>query len=200
MATNEELLVQRFQTGQMDAFDEIVALYEKKIFNLAYRMVGNYDDASDLAQEVFIRLYHSIKSFRGDAQFSTWLYRIATNVCVDELRRRYRRKVEYIDEPVATKDGTVNREIPDWKDNPEEMLETKELQALVQAGINELPEEQKTAIILRDIQGFAYEEIARMLNCSLGTVKSRINRGRLALRARFAQHPELLPAVRRQME
>lgn len=198
MAATEEGLVSRLKNGSMEAYEEVVCLYEKKIFNLAYRMVGNYEDANDLTQEVFVRLYHSIQSFRGDARFSTWLYRIANNVCVDELRRRYRRKMEYLDEPVNTKDGSVRREIADWTGNPESILETYELQACVQEGINGLPEEQRAAVILRDIQGFSYEEIAKILNCSLGTVKSRINRGRQSLKERLADKRELFGPEQRQ--
>lgn len=198
VAASEEGLVGRLKAGSFEAYEEVVGLYEKKIFNLAYRMVGNYEDANDLTQEVFVRLYHSIQSFRGDARFSTWLYRIANNVCVDELRRRYRRKVEYLDEPIGTKDGSVRREIADWAGNPENVLETHELQACVQAGINSLPEEQRTAVILRDIQGFSYEEIAKILNCSLGTVKSRINRGRQSLKERLAGQRELFDTDERQ--
>ncbi|MGI5838946.1 MAG: sigma-70 family RNA polymerase sigma factor [bacterium] len=198
MAESEDKLVSRLKAGNMEAYEEVVCLYEKKIFNLAYRMVGNYEDANDLTQEVFVRLYHSIHSFRGDAQFSTWLYRIANNVCVDELRRRYRRKIEYLDEPIDTKDGSVRREIADWTSNPENILETHEIQACVQEGINALTEEQRTAVILRDIQGFSYEEIAKILSCSLGTVKSRINRGRQSLKERLAGRRELFGFNKRQ--
>jgi RNA polymerase sigma-70 factor (ECF subfamily) len=188
---NEEECIRRCQAGKTDAFEGIVQAYEKKIYNLAFRMTGNHEDANDLAQEAFVKVYHSISTFRGDAKFSTWLYRIATNVCLDELRRKGRRKVEHLDEPVFTEDGAMEREIPDWSANPEEAFETREIQNMVQNGMKQLPDEQRIALVLRDIQGYSYEEISEMLNLSLGTVKSRINRGRLALKELLSKDREL---------
>jgi RNA polymerase sigma-70 factor, ECF subfamily len=196
----ENQYIHRCQQGDPQAFEEILKLYEKKVYNLTYRMMGNHEDANDLAQEAFIRVYQSIDQFRGDARFSTWLYRIATNVCLDELRKRSRRQAESLDEPVLTQDGSVMREIPDWSDNPEEALNRREIQTMVQTGIQSLPEEQKIALILRDLQGHTYEEIAEMLDISLGTVKSRINRGRMALKGIFEKDRELLLQVSRPME
>ena len=192
--------IRRCQQGDPQAFEEIVKLYEKRIYNLSFRMMGNHEDANDLAQEAFIRVYHSIEQFRGDARFSTWLYRIATNVCLDELRKRSRRQTESLDEPVPTADGEVLREIPDWANNPEEELDRSEIQNMVQRGIQALPDEQRTALILRDLQGHTYEEIAEILDISLGTVKSRINRGRMALKGLFEKDRELLLSVSRPMD
>ena len=200
MEEQESQYIHRCQQGDPQAFEEILKLYEKKVYNLTYRMMGNHEDANDLAQEAFIRVYQSIDQFRGDARFSTWLYRIATNVCLDELRKRSRRQAESLDEPVRTQDGSVMREIPDWSDNPEEALNRREIQSMVQTGIQSLPEEQKTALILRDLQGHTYEEIAEMLDISLGTVKSRINRGRMALKGIFEKDRELLLQVSRPMD
>ena len=192
--------IRKCQQGDAEAFTEILKTYEKKVFNLALRMMGNHEDANDLAQEAFIRVYQSIHTFRGDARFSTWLYRIATNVCLDELRKRSRRKTESLDVPVQTQDGSVLREVPDWTDNPEEALDRQGIREMVRQGIETLPEEQKIALILRDLQGHTYEEIAEILHISLGTVKSRINRGRQALKSIFLNDRELLYTESRQTD
>ncbi len=182
MDDNEMERIHQCQQGNLQAFEEIVELYEKKIYNLAYRMMGNHEDANDMTQEAFIRAYQALDTFRGDARFSTWLYRIATNVCLDELRKKSRRRTESLDQPIYTDDGAVSREIPDWSTNPDEALSKHQIQEMVWKGIQMLPDDQKNVLILRDIQGHSYEEIADITQVSLGTVKSRLNRARLALK------------------
>lgn len=186
----DEELVARSKTGDLQAFDELVCRYERKIYTLAYRMFGNYHDANDLAQEAFLRAFQSIKGFRGDSSFYTWLCRIATNVCRDELRKRYRVSVESLDEEVNIGDWEIKKQIPTANPGPAELYERQELQHELQDLINTLTPEFRMALILRDIQGQSYEEIAEQLECSLGTVKSRISRARSYLKEKILAQQE----------
>ena len=182
MVSREDLLVQRCKRGEIGAFDELVVLYEKKVYNLAYRLSGNREDAYDLAQEAFVRVYNAIRDFRGQSTFSTWLYRVVTNVCLDQLRGRARHPVTSLDEPLMTEKGELPRQVTNDALDPEEEVERLEVKTAVQKGISALKEECRAIIVLRDIQDLPYEDIAEILNLSLGTVKSRLNRARLALR------------------
>jgi len=191
---SEKELVERVQRGDLSAFEELIRPYEKKVFNLAYRMCGSVEDAKDLAQEAIVRAFSGLSSFRGDASFSTWLYRIASNACLDELRRRKRQPADYLDEPVITVDGEIRRQVADPSQNPLEVVERSELQQIIQDSLTSLPEEYRVVVVLREIQGFSYQEIAEILNCSLGTVKSRLNRARKALKEKFTVL-ELFPST-----
>lgn len=187
-------LVGRVRSGDVDAFEVLVRRYERRIYNLALRYSGDPEDARDLTQEAFIRAYQALASFRGEASFPTWLYRIATNVCFDELRRRRHRPEATLDEPLATRDGETERQVADGQPGPSQRLEQKELGEIIQREIAALSEEYRAVVILRDLQDLAYEEIAEVLGISLGTVKSRLHRARAALRARF-EALELFPAA-----
>lgn len=180
MASDYELVKKSMQ-GDNQAFDELVLLYQNKVYALAFRYMGNEDDAYDMAQEAFIKAYRSLRSFKGESSFSTWIYRIATNVCLDEIRRRKRRVTPLsLDEPLATLDGEeVEREIADESLSADRVYEQKEFTETVQMLLDEMKPEHKTAIVLRDMMELSYEEIASVLNCSIGTVKSRINRARI---------------------
>ncbi|MHB9096035.1 MAG: sigma-70 family RNA polymerase sigma factor, partial [Eubacteriales bacterium] len=153
------------------------------------RYVGNYADASDLAQEAFIRVYRSIGTFRGDSSLLTWLYRVVTNVCKDELRRRAKEKTVSIDEMIEK--GKAPDAFSGHKP-PEEALLSREWQEEVQQVLNSLSEEHRAVVIMRDVQGYTYDEIALFLECSLGTVKSRLNRARGILKDRLLSRKELL--------
>ena len=192
MGDNEKNLLDRAKKGDVEAFERLVEGYQKKAFNIAYRMMGNYDDANDLAQEAFIRVYKSIGNFKEESSFSTWIYRIVTNVCLDELRKRKNRNVVSIDEDVKLDDSEVKRQIESDGPTPEELVERNELKRVVGEAIKELSEEHRLVILLRDIQGFSYEEIARIVKCPEGTVKSRINRARQALKDILKTKKELL--------
>ena len=179
MAVSDWELIELFKKGKEEAFEEIVRRYQKKVYNTTYRIMGNPEDASDLAQEAFIRIYRSLRNFQGKSSFSTWLFTVTTNVCRDELRKRQRRlKVQSLSEPIEFEDGNVEREIADESMAPEVISLHRELTDEIQAVIEALPDEQKEAIVLRELQGFSYEEIAEITGVSLGTVKSRISRGR----------------------
>lgn len=183
-------LVARSQNGDLDAFEELVARYERKIYSAAYRLIGNHEDARDLAQEAFLRAFQSIKTFRGEASFLTWMCRIVTNLCRDELRKRSRAYVESLDERITVEEGEVSKQFASEEPGPAEEFEKKELQEKIQGLINNLSPEFRMALVLRDIQGFSYEEIAVQLDCSLGTVKSRINRARHYLKDRLLKERE----------
>ncbi len=174
----EDELVARSRNGDIDAFEELVSRYERKIYTIAYRLIGNYDDADDLTQEAFMRAFKSIKNFRGEASFQTWMCRIVTNVCRDEMRKRKRAVIESLDETINLGDGEVQKQIPSSDPGPSDLYEKKELQETIQKYINSLSPDFRLALVLRDIEGYSYEEIAEQLQCSLGTVKSRINRAR----------------------
>lgn len=188
---NDNDLVKRAKDGDVEAFERLVEGYQKKVFNIAYRMLGNYDDASELAQEALIKIYKSIKSFKEESSLSTWIYRITTNVCLDELRKRKSKAVVYIDENIRSEDEEINRQIEDNKPTPDQKAEQNELRKTINTAIQSLSQEHKIVIILRDIQGLSYDEIAEILKCPPGTVKSRINRARLSLKEILLSKKEL---------
>jgi RNA polymerase sigma-70 factor (ECF subfamily) len=192
MDRNEKLLVSKAKAGDVAAFEQLIEAYQKKVYNLALRMTGNQEDAADLAQEAFIRVFRSISGFKEQSSFSTWIYRITTNVCLDEIRKRKNRKVISIDEDIHMDDGEMKRQIVSDDPLPDEMAERAELRNIVNDAINSLPEDQKVVITLRDLNGLSYEEIAQVLGIPGGTVKSRINRARQALRNVLLSRTELL--------
>lgn len=187
---NEKELVARSQNGDINAFEELVCQHERKIFTIAYRMLGNTEDASDISQEAFLRAFSAIKKFRGEASFSTWVCQIVTNLCRDELRKKYRTNVESLDEKITIGDSEIHKQLAVSEPGPEERYESKELQHKLQSLINTLSPEFRMALILRDIYGYSYDEIAEKLECSLGTVKSRINRARKYLKEQLLSERE----------
>ncbi|MCG0240062.1 MAG: sigma-70 family RNA polymerase sigma factor [Firmicutes bacterium] len=193
MSPSEEAkLVERARQGDVDAFEALIIQYERKVYNLAYRLTGNPEDASDLAQEAFVRVYQSLGDFRGDSSFATWLYRIVANACRDELRRRQRQRTVSLEVTVENEDGEMVRQYADEGEGPDQTLERVELQRLVRETLATLDEDHRQILILRDFQDLSYQDIADLLNLSLGTVKSRINRARHALKVKLARELELL--------
>ena len=176
----EDRLVARVRNGDEDAFEKLVLENQKKVYNLALRMVGNEDDAFDMSQEAFIKAYNSILCFRGDCRFSVWLYRLTTNVCLDFLRsegRRSHTSLSYEDDS----DEDRELEIPDERFSPETAVEKKELREAVGRGLMRLPKDYRAILLLREIDGLSYEEIGQALDLEEGTVKSRIFRARKKL-------------------
>ncbi|MCM3729076.1 RNA polymerase sigma factor SigW [Neobacillus cucumis] len=167
--------------GDQDAFGEIVEIYKNSVFQLCYRMLGNRHEAEDIAQEAFIRAYVNIQSFKQDKKFSTWLFRIATNLCIDRIRKK---KPDYfLDAEVAGTEGlTMYSQISSDSPLPESEVESLELQETVQKEILKLPEKYRSAIVLKYMEDMSLNEISEILNLPLGTVKTRIHRGREALR------------------
>ena len=184
MTHSDAALIARCQKADVAAFNEIVGRYKGKIYSYVYRMTGNAEDAEDLTQEVFVKMYTSIHGFRAEASLSTWLFRIAGNLCVDSFRRKkVRPNALSLDAPINEGDSEgAGREIPDGALAPETLLGRKELSAHIQAAIAKLPPKLRSAIVLHDVEGLAYEEIAEVEKVPLGTVKSRIFNGRVALR------------------
>jgi RNA polymerase sigma-70 factor, ECF subfamily len=167
--------------GDQDAYAEIVEIFKDKIFQLCYRMLGNRHEAEDMAQEAFIRAYVNITSFNINLKFSTWLYRIATNLCIDRIRKK--KPDYYLDAEVAGTDGlTMYSQVPADTALPEDEVESIELQDTIQKEISKLPEKYRTVIVLKYIEELSLNEISEILDMPLGTVKTRIHRGREALR------------------
>ena len=186
----DAILVIRAQNGDMDAFEELVKKYEGKVYSITSRMLAFSEDSKDAAQEAFLKAYRSLKGFRGDAKFSTWLYRITNNVCLDFLRRRDRRELS-LDYETSDGDGeTQTLDIPS-DINVESEVEEGEFRGLVQKAINNLPAQHRTMIVMRDVQELSYTEISTLLGLPEGTVKSRINRARRNLREVFMKFKEL---------
>jgi RNA polymerase sigma-70 factor (ECF subfamily) len=172
--------VQQVLDGDTNAFEELVLEYEKKVYNVALRMVNNQEDAEDITQEAFIKAYNSLANFRGDSKFSVWLTRIVSNMCLDLIRSRGRRPT--ISLSVEDEDGeNVELEISDIRQSPETIMEQQLTKESVRRGLKQLPDEYREILLLREIQGLSYEEISAALDLEVGTVKSRIYRGRKKL-------------------
>lgn len=183
MGAGESVLASRARQGDAEAFAELVSAYDRRVYNLAYRMCGDRDDAADLAQEALVRAFRSIARFREQSQFSTWLYRIVVNVCLDHQRSRKRHPTVSLDQPLAGEDGDLARQVAAGTPDPQLHYEQLETQMAVQRAISRLSDEHRVVVVMRDLQDMAYEEIAASLGLALGTVKSRLNRARQALRA-----------------
>jgi len=182
------LLVRQAQAGDVRAFEELVTLYQDKVYNLSYYLAGNYTDAQDLAQEVFVKAYTSLGSFRQDADLGTWLHRITVNLWLNIRRRQKNSRVFSLDDPVQTGEGEITRTVAavDPAGDPVEVLEIQELQERVQKALLSLPEEFRTVLVLREMEDYSYDDIAEAMQCSLGTVKSRLNRARQALKEKIS--------------
>lgn len=177
-------LVRRAQRGELEAFDLLVRRHETRAVSLAYRLIGDLESAHDAAQDAFVAAWRALPSFRGDAAFSTWLYRIVYNACVDLDKQRRRRAAVSLEDERSPGHGT--REQQDGAAGPHELVEVSELQELVRQALLRLPLHHRTIITLFDIQGLTYEEIGSVMRAPLGTVKSRLNRARQALRDELA--------------
>jgi RNA polymerase sigma-70 factor (ECF subfamily) len=178
-------LVKAFQNRNDTAFDRLVLKYQDAVFNLCYRFLGEHEEALDCAQEVFVKVFRSLKNFRMEAAFSTWLYRIAVNTCknkVTSLEYRRRKNLVWLDQPAAVDERKTAVEIADCTSLPEKVLEQEDREAQIQRAINALPAEQKMVVVLRDIEGWSYEQIAERLGYRLGTVKSKLARAREELK------------------
>ena len=177
---NEDELVKKAQKGSLKAFEEIVELYQNKVLSIVYHMIKNQDEVEDIAQEVFIKIYKNIGKFQGKSSFYTWIYKITSNTCLDELKKR--KNVIYLDEKIQTKEGEMSVELPSEAKGQDELYEEKELKEKLRKFLDKLEPKQKLMIVLRDIKGLSYEEIAQITGKKLGTVKSQINRARLKLK------------------
>ena len=178
----DTLLVKEFLNNNKDSFNKLMQKYRDMIFNLCFRIMGDYDDANDCAQEVFIKVYKNLRNFKFRSGFSTWIYRIAVNTCRNELSSlKYRMKKKIIrisNENNEAHSGMLAANIQDSSSNPEELYEKKEREELIQNAVNSLRGREKILLVLRDIEGKSYEEIASITGIALGTVKSGLSRAR----------------------
>ena len=182
----DELLLRRACKGDVQAFEELMQSHESRIYAIALRMMGNREDAQDCAQEAMVRIYRAMGSFKGQSALATWIYRITMNTCLDELRRRKARKVTSLDSLVDNGWSPT-----DTGDTPEEHGLRVEKQNALNQAIQSLPDDMRAAIILRDVKGYSYDEIASILDANVGTIKSRISRGRDKLREILSKQSEL---------
>mgnify|MGYP003326782839 CR=1 FL=1 len=177
-------LVERVQRGERSAFDVLVLRYQQKVLKLVLRYVRDPMEAEDVAQEAFIKAYRAIGSFRGDSAFYTWIYRIAINTAKNALVARKRRPVDYGIDTQDPEQGALEARLTDGE-TPEQLALTDEIRETVNLAMGDLPEELRTAIVLREIDGLSYEEIAESMDCPVGTVRSRIFRAREAIDRRL---------------
>ena len=179
MEKQEQQWVEAARQGDQSAFEQLVHLYEKRVLALTTRMCKNPADAEEAAQEAFLSAWQGLPFFRGDASFSTWLYRLASHACVDLLRRERRRQSAA---GPSLNDEEVQLEVPDTAPSPQEQAERSELRQQIEAGLQALTPDHRQVLLLREMHQLSYDEIAQTLDVDVGTVKSRINRGRKQLR------------------
>jgi RNA polymerase sigma-70 factor (ECF subfamily) len=188
MKTSPEIhkeVIENCKAGDEKAFSEIVLQRQKKVFNIAYRMLGNSEEAKDLAQEVFISVFQSIKNLKEEIKFDAWLTQITLNHCRNRwkyLKRRQYFTSDSLDDSVETEDGSVPGVLFDPSDNPETVFEKKMIQESIQRGLLKLKEDQRELLVLRDLQGFSYEEMGETLGLPEGTIKSKLHRARMELK------------------
>ena len=187
MNIQEQQWVEAAKRGDQDAFACLVGAYEKRVFALTIRMCKQPEDAAEAAQEAFLAVWQGLPSFRGEASFSTWLYRLASNACVDILRRESRRR-----ETLSLDGEEAPADVPDRGPTPQEAAEQQELRREIEAGLAALPPEYRQALILREIHQLSYQEIGEALGLDIGTVKSRISRGRQRLRRELLERGVIL--------
>jgi len=192
MTSTDEELVAKSNGGDPDSFNELIRRWERPIYALAYRQIGREEDARDVCQETFLRAFRALKGFRGQAKFSSWLYRIALNLCRDWMRRQRRAPTVQIPEGVdpvemASESGPV--------ESIETLVERRELSAVVEEAMALLPEEQRTAIILKEYHGMTFQEIADLQGCPLSTVKTRLYQGLSVLRRHLQQQGKYDPTT-----
>lgn len=187
---DEQALIASARKGDTRAFNQLVLLYQGMAYNVAYRILSDSDAAADATQEAFMSAYQAMRKFRGGS-FKAWLLRIVTNACYDQLRLKQRRPTSSLDDLPVETDHT--HYLYDPSEQPDEFVERRELNRMIQIGISALPVEQRVILVLSDVQGLSYQEIAEATDLSLGTVKSRLSRGRAKLRDYLVEQRELLP-------
>ena len=189
---DEQALIDVARAGNLDAFNQLITTYERLAFSVAYRMLQDGDAAADAVQDSLIKAYRGLHTFRGGS-FKSWLMRIVTNTCYDALRARKRRATASLDDLATAQEHSPY--LIDHAESPAAHAERMELNRTIEQGIAALPHDQRLAVLLCDVHGYAYEEIAEITGVPMGTVKSRINRGRIKLREQLLTRPELLPTA-----
>jgi RNA polymerase sigma factor (sigma-70 family) len=188
---DEQALIASACKGDVRAFNQLVMLYQSMVYNVAFRVLGDPDAAADATQDAFLSAFKAMGRFRGGS-FKAWLLRIVTNACYDQLRVKQRRPTSSLDDLPVESDHT--NFLHDPAEKPDEFVERQELSHMIQVAISTLPVEQRVVVVLSDVQGLSYQEIAQATGLSLGTVKSRLSRGRARLRDHLVEQRELLPA------
>ena len=192
MTQTEQELVSRARAGDTAAFEQLMLDSQDRVYTLCLRMTGNREDALDLAQETFFNAWRGLSSFQGNSSFSTWVYRLASNACIDFLRKRKRRQKG--ESPHSLDDEEAPLPEPaDPRGSPEEELERRELRRAVERGLQALPDHHRQVLVMRELSGMSYQEIGAVLDLDLGTVKSRIARARLALKKFLVQEGNFSP-------
>lgn len=188
---DEVQAIQSAQEGDLSAFNHLVMAYQGMAYNVAYRIMGDADAAADACQEAFISAFKGIRKFRGGS-FKSWILRIVTNACYDQLRYKGRRPADSLEEVDESPHSSAK--LMNGHERPEEYALRQELNEVIQVGIKSLPPDQRVVLVLSDVQGFSYQEVADITGVSLGTVKSRLSRARGKLRDYLVAQQELLPA------
>jgi len=189
---DEARTIKAAQQGSISAFNQLVMAYQGTAYNVAYRVIGDRDAAADACQDAFVKAYKAINQYRGGS-FKSWLMRIVTNTCYDQIRYKSRRPANSL-EDMTENSGADSVKLVNGNERPEERVLRGELNNLLQVGISQLPEDQQIVLVLNDVQGFSYQEIAEIIDQPLGTVKSRLSRARRRLRDFLLQQQELLPS------
>lgn len=188
----EKELLRKSKQGHLASFEELISTHQQKVYNIALRMLANEQDAFDASQEVFIKVYRNLDKFQENSSFSTWLYRITTNTCLDMLRKNKEKKNEIsMDSPMEFEDREASFQLEDKKADVEEEILKRERRQALYAALEQLNEEHKKMIVLRELQGMSYQEIADITGTNIGTVKSKINRARISLKNSLLQFKEL---------
>ena len=178
-------VVEGCKSGDRKAFEKIVLFYQKRVFNFAYRMLGNMEEAKELAQEIFVSVFLSIRELREEVKFDAWLRQITLNHCRNRwkfLKQRQYFNMDSIDDPIETEEGETQRSVRDPSDPPDVRYEKKAVQEWIRKGLLKMSEDQRELIVLRDFQGLSYEEMGTLLHLPEGTVKSKVHRARMGLR------------------
>jgi len=189
---DEARTIKAAQQGSISAFNQLVMAYQGTAYNVAYRVIGDRDAAADACQDALLKAYKAINQYRGGS-FKSWLMRIVTNTCYDQIRYKSRRPANSL-EDMTENSGADSVKLVNGNERPEERVLRGELNNLLQVGISQLPEDQQIVLVLNDVQGFSYQEIAEIIDQPLGTVKSRLSRARRRLRDFLLQQQELLPS------
>jgi RNA polymerase sigma-70 factor (ECF subfamily) len=188
---DDDLLIELSQQGDRSAFDALIRKYEARAYQYAFRLTTNPDEASDIVADAFVRVYSALKNFRGQSSFGTWLYRILTNCYLDLRKRERTRRHESLEATLSVDGGEVQRQFEDEGEGPDLALERNAREEAVQAALGKMPEYQQAMLVMYHVETLTYEEISDALDLPIGTVKSRLNRARLALRDHLMQDVEL---------
>jgi RNA polymerase sigma-70 factor (ECF subfamily) len=192
VSRSDEELVTRARGGDTDSFNQLILRWERPIYALAYRVIGREEDARDVCQDTFLRAYRSLAGFKGEAKFSSWLYRIALNLCRDWIRRQRRAPVSQLPDDVDALEAAASVEP---SESIEDLVARRELSAVVEEAMALLPPEQRTALILKEYHGMTFQEIADLQGCPLSTVKTRLYQGLAVLRRHLERQGQVVPQM-----